>query len=164
MIKIGQILTTHGHKGEVKVFPLTDDPNRFDDLKFVFLNLPDGYTKMHINSVKYHKNFVILKLKEITDMSAAEKLRNIYICVQEEQLITLPEDHYFIFQLIGLEVYENEKYLGKVKDVIQTGSNDVYIVQGNKKEVLIPALKTVVKNIDLQTKKMFVELPEGLVD
>lgn len=164
MIKVGQILTTYGHKGEVKVLPLTDNPERFTALEFVYLEMPQGNQKMHIQNVKGHKNSVILKFKEVPDMSYAEKLRGIYICVEENQLVELPENHYFIFQIIGLEVYEKEVLLGKVTDVIQTGSNDVYIVKNEEKEILIPALKSIVSEIDINQKKMFVSLPEGLLD
>jgi len=164
MIKVGEILTTFGNKGELKVSPLTDDLERFKKLKYVFFKMPEGYTKMHIASVRNHKNAVILSFEEIPDMSSAEKFRNIYICIEEEQLVQLPKDHYFIFQMIGLEVYEKGIFLGKIENVIQTGSNDVYIVKDNKKEILIPALKSIVEKIDLDAKKMVVSLPEGLVD
>ncbi|KJS18926.1 MAG: hypothetical protein VR72_20790 [Clostridiaceae bacterium BRH_c20a] len=164
MIKVGQIMSTFGNKGELKVFPLTDDPERFKKLKYVYLIMPDGDIKMHISSVRNHKNTVILSFKEVPDMSSAEKLRNIYICIEEEQLVKLPENHYFIFQIIGIEVYEKGIFLGKIQNVIQTGSNDVYVVKDNEKEILIPALKSIVLGIDLDEKKMFVSLPEGLVD
>jgi len=164
MIKVGQILTTHGHKGEVKVLPLTDDPKRFKKLEYVYFLLPEGYSKVHIESVRTHKNNVIIKFKEVPDMSSAEKLRGLYICIEEDQLVKLPKNHYFIFQIIGLEVYEGEHFWGEVTDVIQTGSNDVYIVENNGKKILIPALKSIVMEINLTERKMFVSLPEGLTD
>ncbi|MGI6224688.1 MAG: ribosome maturation factor RimM [Peptococcales bacterium] len=164
MIKVGQILTTHGHKGEVKVLPLTDNQERFKKLEYVYVEMPVGKTKMQIENVRRFKNFVIIKFKEIPDMSAAEMLRGKYIVIDENQLVELPEGHFFIFQIIGLEVYENETYLGQITDVIQTGSNDVYIVKNNEKQILIPALKSIVQEINLEHKKMLVTLPEGLVD
>ncbi|NLT95754.1 MAG: 16S rRNA processing protein RimM [Clostridia bacterium] len=164
MIKVGQILTTYGHKGEVKIFPLTDNPERFKKLKYVFLQLPDGMKKVHIEKVRVHNNLVFIKFTEVPDMTAAEKLRGLYITIEEEQLVDLPEDHYFLFQIIGLDVYENDLYLGKITDVVQTGSNDVYIVKNNQKEILIPALKSIIKVIDLKEKKMSVSLPEGLLE
>lgn len=164
MIKIGQILTTHGHKGEVKVLPLTDDSKRYEKLEYAYLEIPEGYKKIHIDQVRYHKNNVILKIAEVKDMDAAEKLRKTYICIAEEQLVNLPPEHYYIFQLINLDVYEGEVFLGKVKNVLQTGSHDVYVVQKGDREILIPALKSVVKKIDLNSKKILVELPEGLLD
>jgi len=159
-------MSTFGNKGELKVFPLTDDPERFRKLMYVYFLMPDGYTKMHISSVRRHMNVVILSFKEVPDMSSAEKFRNIYICIEEEQLVELPVNHYFIFQIIGLDVFEKEMLLGKIQNVIQTGSNDVYVVKnnGNGKEILIPALKSIVQEIDLNEKKMVVSLPEGLVD
>jgi 16S rRNA processing protein RimM len=164
MIKVGQIVTTYGHKGEVKVYPLTDNPDRFNQLEYVYLQLPDGIKKFHIQKIRYYNNFVLIKFKEVPDMSFAEKLRGVYITIEEDQLVALPEEHYFIFQIIGLDVYEKDFYLGKITDIIQTGSNDVYIVKNNEREILIPALKSIVKEIDLTEKKMSVSLPEGLLD
>jgi 16S rRNA processing protein RimM len=164
MIKVGQILTTYGHKGEVKIYPLTDNRDRFKKLEYVYLQMPDGFKKYHIQSVRNHNNLVLIKFKEVQDMTSAEKLRGIYLTIEEEQLIDLPEDHYFIFQIIDMDVFENNLYLGKVVDVIQTGSNDVYIVKNQQKEILIPALKSIVKEVDLKQKKMLVSLPEGLLD
>src|SRR5690554_3856737 len=99
MIKVGQILTTYGHKGEVKTLPLTDDLHRFKELEYVYLQMPDGFKKSHIQNVRNHNNFVVIKFKEVPDMSFAEKLRGIYITIDEDQLIDLPEGHYFIFQI-----------------------------------------------------------------
>ncbi|MFZ5943760.1 MAG: ribosome maturation factor RimM [Bacillota bacterium] len=165
MIKIGQITTTHGYKGEVKVLPLTDDPKRFKKLEYVFLQMPRGYEKAYLEQVRFHQEGLIVKFKEVIDMTSAERLRNIYICITEEQLLKLPEGHYYIFQIIGMDVHEGDTYLGQVKDIIQTGSNDVYIVQkGTEKEILIPALKEIVKDIDIENRIISVNLPEGLID
>jgi len=164
LIRIGQILTTHGIRGEVKVLPLTDNPKRYDELEYAYLELSPEYKKVHIESVKYHQDVLLIKFKEYPDINAAEQLRNTYICITREQLMPLPPDHYYIFDLIGLNVYEKENYLGKIKDVISTGSNDVYVVENDTKEILLPALKSVIKSIDLTNKKVFVELPPGLLD
>lgn len=165
MIKIGQIITTHGHKGELKILPLTDNPQRFKNLKEVFLQLPEGLIKMEVDYTRLHKNSVIVKFKEISDMTTAEKYRQVYLCIEQEQLAELPQGHFYLFQIIGADVYEGDNFLGQVRDIIQTGSNDVYIVKkGDSKDILIPALKSVVSKVDVDNKKIYVNLPEGLLD
>ncbi|MFZ7104523.1 MAG: ribosome maturation factor RimM [Peptococcaceae bacterium] len=165
MIKIGQIVTTHGHKGELKILPLTDNPERYKKLSEVYLQLPGGFTKMQIENSRLHKNSVIVKFKEITDMNTAEQYQHVYLCIEEDQLEELPEGHFYLYEIIGSEVYEGADYLGRVKDVIQTGSNDVYVVEKeNVKDLLIPALKSIIKKIDVTKKMIDVKLPEGLID
>lgn len=164
MIKIGQVVATHGTDAEVKVYPLTNDPKRFEDLEYVYLEKPGGSEKLHIKSVRYHKNAILLKFEEIDDMDDAQDLKKLYLAIPEELLVPLSEDQYFIFQIIGLDVYEDEEYFGKIIDVIETGSNDVYVVKNEEKQILIPALKSIVKKINLEEKTMLVELPAGLLD
>lgn len=164
MIRVGHISTTYGQEGKLKVLPLTDDPKRFEKLKVVFLETPIGYEKLHIKELEYQDGNIIILLEEIKDQSTAYNLRNFYLCIPQSEVIPLPENHYFIFQIIGLKVYEGEKFLGIVEEVLQTGSNDVYVVKKDKQDVLIPALKSIVKKIDLKQKKMLVKLPEGLID
>jgi len=120
-----------------------------------------------VSSVKYFKNTVILKLKEINDMEAAEALKESMIIIDRKNAIKLPKDRFFICDILGCEVYDSELgLLGKIDDILQLGSNDVYVVKGHEKykEVLVPALKDVVKNIDIEAKKIDVVLPEGLLD
>ncbi|SMB93811.1 16S rRNA processing protein RimM [Desulfonispora thiosulfatigenes DSM 11270] len=164
MIKIGQIIATHGIDGKLKIYPLTDNPKRFEDLEYVYLESKAGLDKVHIETINYHKNCLLIKFKEIDDVDKAKNLIKLYLVISEDMLVLLPEDQFFIFQIIGLNVYEDDNFLGRVTDVIETGSNDVYIVKKDKKEILIPALKTVVKKIDLEEKRMLVDLPEGLLD
>ena len=165
MIRVGKIINCHGHKGELKLMPLTDDNNRFRHLKEAYLELPaHRYELVHIKSTREHKGHILMTLDEIADMNAAEKLKNIYLCVKKEDAVDLPEDHYFLYQIIGLEVYENGQYLGKITEVLQTGSNDVYVVSHEDRAFYMPALKAVVKEIDLEQGKMAVQLPEGLLD
>lgn len=164
MIKIGQIVSTYGREANLKVFPLTDDPKRFEDLEYVFLETPTGSEKLHIEKIDYQKNCLIISFKEITDLDMAKNLKNFYLVIPKETINDLPEGRYYIFDIIGLNVYENDVFLGVVEDVLQTGSNDVYVVKDGEKEILIPALKAVVKDIKLDEKKMLVELPEGLLD
>jgi 16S rRNA processing protein RimM len=163
-LSIGQIVNTHGIKGEVKVYPLTDDASRFDKLKEVYIESKNEMTKYQVESAKHLKNTVILKLKGIDTMNDAEKLRQLYIKVGRWDAVRLPKDTFFICDIVESEVFDiHGQLLGKLHDVLQTGSNDVYVVKNEQREILIPALKTVVKEINLQNKKIIVDLPEGLI-
>jgi 16S rRNA processing protein RimM len=165
-LQVGKIVNTHGVKGEVKVIPLTDDPQRFEKLKWVYSGEDQSKQVFDIESVKYFKNTVIVKFKGISDRDSAEKLKNTYIYVDRENAVKLPENSYFICDLIDMEVQdENGGVLGTIKDVIKTGSNDVYIVKSeNNKEILVPALRSVVKSVSLEDRRMVVSLPEGLIE
>lgn len=163
-LSIGQIVNTHGIKGEVKVYPLTDDAARFDKLKDVYIESKGEMTKYQVESAKHMKNTVILKLKGIDSMNDAEKLRQLYLKVGRWDAVRLPKDTFFVCDIIDSDVYDiHGELLGQLKDVLQTGANDVYVVKKDSKEILIPALKSVVKEINLQSKKIIVELPEGLI-
>jgi 16S rRNA processing protein RimM len=163
-LSIGQIVNTQGVKGEVKVFPLTNDPKRFDKLKEVFIESKDDLVKYQVESSKHLKNTVILKLKGVDTMNDAEKLRDLYVKVGRWDAVRLPKDSFFICDIVESEVFDiHGVLLGKLVDVMQTGANDVYVVKDDKREILIPALKTVVKEINLQNKKIIVDLPEGLI-
>lgn len=167
ILNIGRIINTHGVRGEVKVTPLTDDPERFEKLKKVNISHKGVKSIMTITSVKYFKNTVILKFKEISDMEEAEKLKGAMLFVERKDAIRLPEDSFFIGDIISCEVFDVKLgSLGTVQEVMQTGSNDVYIVRGSDKykEVLVPALKTVVSKVDIENKRIDVTLPEGLLD
>lgn len=159
MIAIGKIIAPQGVRGEVRVMPLTDFPERFRDLKIA--QLDDG-TNLPVEGVRYHQQFVLLKFRDMNDRNAIEHLRGKLIKIEHKDLVPLPVGHYYIFDIIGLEVFtEEEEYLGKVSDVLETGSNDVYIVeQKDKQPLLIPALKTVVLEIDIVGGKMIVKLQE----
>ena len=163
-LSIGQIINTHGFRGAVKVHPLTDDISRFEKLKEVYVEENDGIVKYKVESVKFLSSTVSVKLKGVDSEEAANKLRGFYIKVDRKSAVKLPKDTYFICDLIGLEVYDEKGLLiGTVKDVLQTGSNDVYVIESSGKDILIPALKDIVKKIDLENKKILVEMPEGLI-
>ncbi|MBP2653157.1 MAG: rimM [Firmicutes bacterium] len=159
LITIGKIVAPHGVRGDVRVIPLTDFPERFQTMKYVLLD--DG-RKLGIKEVKYHKQFVLLSFIGLSDRNAVEELKGKIIKVTREELVALPEGHYYTFDIIGLAVYdETGTFLGIVKEVMPTGSNDVYIVEAeNQHSIMIPALKDVVKIIDLQSKRMTVKLQE----
>jgi 16S rRNA processing protein RimM len=163
-LSIGQIINTHGLRGEVKVYPLTDDMSRFEKLKEVYIIENNELVKYEVERIKFLKSTVAVKLKGIDSEEAANKLRNSYIKVDRKSAVKLPKDTYFICDLIDSEVYDEKgRLLGTVKDVLQTGSNDVYVVQSADMEILIPALKDVVKVIDLENQKIIIETPEGLI-
>jgi len=160
---IGQIVNTQGHKGEVRVIPLTDFPERFYDLEKVFLDLPEGLQEVELEKVRFHKQFVILKLAGLETMDQAETLKNVYLKIKPEQAVTLPEGHYFIRDIIGLEVVTLQgETIGKIANVLQITANDVYVVKKGSQEILLPAIKDVIKEIDLTKKKMWINPLEGL--
>lgn len=165
-LQIGKIVNIHGVHGEVKLIPLTDDPKRFEELKWVYVEKAGSMAKHEIAGVKYVKNSVVLKLSGIDSADEAEKYRESFVLVDRENAVKLPECSYFICDIIGLEVYDEKgALLGKVEDVLQTGSNDVYQVKNEAgKEILIPALKSVVRNISLERQRIDVIIPKGLLD
>ena len=165
-LEIGKIVNTHGIRGEVKVVPWTDYPEFFEEIEWVYVKVGNDLKKLHIESIKYQKNNVILKIKEISSIEEAEKYKNIILLIDREMAGELPEGTYYICDLIGLDVQTEEgQNLGKIDDVLSTGSNDVYIVKNSDgKELLIPALKDVLKKVDLDNNLMVVKLPEGLID
>jgi 16S rRNA processing protein RimM len=164
-LKLGQIINTHGVKGEIKVYPLTDDIKRFGKLKVVYMKQAEDYKAYKIEEVKYLKNIVILKLESINDMNEAVKLIDNYLYVNRKNAVKLSKDTYFIADLIGMDVYTlNDDKLGSILTVFSTGSNDVYeIKKDDGKTFLVPAIKDVVKEVDIEKRKMRIELLEGLL-
>lgn len=164
-LSVGKIVNTHGLNGELKIIPMTSDISRFDYLVFTSIEIDGKIKEFKVAGARYHKEFVLLKLKGIDNMTDAEVLKGHELLVDRENARSLDEDEYFIYDLIGLEVYEDDKLLGKLTEVLETGSNDVYVVKPDDgKEILIPALKSVILNVDSENKRMEVWLPEGLMD
>ena len=162
-IKVGKIVNTHGVKGCVKCMPLTDDEERFQELEYVYTEKDNARRK--IIDVWYRKGTVYIQLENINDMNTAESFKNTFISILEDQLRELPEDSYYVFDLEGMEVYSAEgEYLGKIDVVHQTGANDVYEVVNKDKSFLIPAVKNVVKEVNLEEKKMVINVIEGLLE
>ena len=166
MLRVGVITSTHGIRGEVKVFPTTDDVNRFKKLKKVFLEVGKEYKELKISSVKFFKNMVIVKFEGLNNINDVERFRQLSLYVTREDAVKCEEGEYFIADLIGLQVVtDTGETLGILKDVLQTGANDVYIVEmENKKEVLLPAIKDCILNVSLEENKMEVHVLEGLLD
>ena len=166
LLQVGVITQTHGVHGEVKVFPTTDDPERFLDLEYVFLDTGREKKKLTIQSVKFFKQFVILKFKGINNINDIEKYKRCPLLVDRENAVELEEDEYFIADMIGMDVLtEDGEIFGKLKDVIETGANDVYIINSKKHgEVLIPAIKECILDVNVKEGRMLVHLMEGLID
>lgn len=164
-LEIGQIVNTFGIKGFVKVNPFVDDISRFDDLKKVYIKKQKVLKELEVEEVKYHKNMVLVKFKGIDKVEEAETLRNSYLEVDRENAIDLQEGEYFIADLLGLEVITDEgKVLGKLEDIFNTGSNDIYVVKDELgKQILLPAISEVIKEINIEDKKIVVHLLEGLI-
>lgn len=159
-IDFGKITSTHGIRGEVKIYPWTDDVDNILSLKKIYIG-EKGYK---VSSIRFHKNMFITKLVGVNTVEDAESLRNKLVQREIDENEELEEDTYYIKDLIGLDVYlENNELYGKIKDVFQTGANDVYVIYTvDEKEVLIPAIKSVVKDVDIASGKMIIELMEGL--
>lgn len=158
-IVIGKIVAPHGVRGDIRIMPLTDRPEQFLNLSYLLLE--DG-RQLTVKAARFHKRMILVSTKEITTMNDAELLRDKKILIRAEDLPPLEEGRFYVADLIGLPVFDEEgKQLGTFKDSITTGSNDVYIVAvPGGKDLLIPALKIYVQEINLQEKRIVVKLPE----
>ena len=174
-LQVGAITSTHGIKGEVKVYPTTDDPKRFEELKQVILETPTGDLTLEIEGVRYFKQFVIVKFKGMDNINQIEKYKGLNLVVTRENAVKLDKDEYFVGDLIGATVIVDEKIehngneddyiLGTLQDVMFTGGNDVYVViTKSGKEVLIPAIKQCILNVDVENNVIEVHLLDGLLD
>lgn len=165
-LRVGVIASTHGLKGEVKVFPTTDDPQRFLELKKVLLDTGHEYRPLEVAGVKFFKNQVILKFREFQDINEVEQYKGKDLLVTRDQAVPLMENENFITDLIGMEVYTDEdKCLGILTDVLQTGANDVYAVKTDGgKEVLLPAIPSCILKVNVEEARMTVHILEGLLE
>ncbi len=164
-LEIGQIVNTFGIKGMVKVKPFTDDIKRFDELKTICVEKNSNKTEYEVEEVKYHKDMVLIKFKGIDKVEQAENLRNSYLTISRNSVEELEEGRYYIVDLLGLEVYTDEEILlGTLEDIFNTGSNDIYVVKNEKgKQILLPAIQDVIKQIDIENKKIIAHLLPGLI-
>lgn len=165
MLQVGVITQTHGVRGEVKVFPTTDDVNRFKKLKQVILDTGKETMPLEIQSVKFFKQFVILKFKGIDNINDIEKYKRCSLYVTREHAVPLEEDEYFIADMIGMKVCtEDGNIFGTLKDVIETGANDVYVIENAEHgEVLVPAIKECIRSVDIEKGQMMIHLMDGLI-
>lgn len=163
--RVGVIANTHGIRGEVKVFPTTDDVERFKWLKDVYLDTGKEKIKLEVAGVRFFKNLVIVKFKGIDNINDIEKYKGKDLLVTREDAVPLEEDEYYITDILGAEVYtEDGKIFGKLEDVLETGANLVYVVKHNGKEVLLPAIPDCVKDVDVEAHKVVVSILPGLLD
>jgi len=162
-IVVGRILAPRGNGGEVRVKSLSDYPRRFHDLTCCFIESSEGHRCFQVESVRFIKGRPVLKLAGIDDISGAEELAGLDICIPAEEAVQPGPGEYFIHDLLGLEVYtEGGEFLGGITACYRTGSNDVYEVRHGQEEVLVPALQDVVRDVDLGQRRMVVCLPKGL--
>lgn len=166
LLQVGIITSPHGVRGEVKVYPTTDDPRRFRRLKEVVLDTGREKLNLEIEGVKFFKQFVILKFKGLDNINDIEKYRQKSLYVTRKNAVRLQRDEYFIADLIGLKVQDEDgAELGTVKDVIETGANDVYEVEmADGRSLLLPAIKQCILNVDVENGMMQVHVLEGLLD
>ncbi len=165
VLQVGVITTTHGVRGEVKIFPTTDDVNRFKKLKEVILDTGREKIILEIEGVKFFKQMVILKFKGIDTLDDVAKYRQAGLYVTRSNAVKLDRDEYFIADLIGVEVYdESDQLIGVLEDVITTGANDVYTIRTTDgRELLLPAIKQCVLGVDVQGRRMKAHVLEGLL-
>lgn len=164
-LRVGVITTSHGIKGEVKVFPTTDDVNRFKKLKQVILDTGKEHIELEIEGVKFFKQLVILKFKGIDNINEIEKYKGKDLLVSRENAVKLNKDEYFIFDIIGLKVItDTQEELGELVEVLLTGANDVYVVKTSEgKEILLPAIKDCILEVDMDNRLIKVHVMEGLL-
>ena len=166
LFRVGVISNAHGIRGEVKVYPTTDNVRRFDDLKEVILDTGKEQLILHVTSVKYFKNMVILKFKEFDNINDIIPYKGMDLLVTRENAIPLEEGEYYIADIIGSKVITDEdKILGTLTDVLQTGANDVYVVKTKDgKEVLLPSIEECILDRDIENKIVKVHIMKGLLD
>ena len=165
LIRIGKITKYQGNRGEVRVLPLTDSLERFELLEEVYLVKGNIREYKRIESLRYHKNFVILKFEGVDDINTALEYRDFQVCIPEEDLLSLEENEYYIDDLLGFTVVTREgDFLGKISDVLVTGGTDVFVVKGEEKEYMIPAALELITEVNEEEKKMIIDPIPGLLD
>ena len=163
--EVGQIVNTFGINGTVKVKPFTDEIERFEELKNVLIDKNNKLIKCEIENVKYQKQMVLLKFKGLDNINQVEQYKGCYLKIERKYAKKLPEDTYFIADLLGLSVYTDEDILlGKVEDIYNSGANDIYVIKSEDgKQILLPGTKEVIKQIDLEQERITVHIIKGLI-
>lgn len=165
LLQVGVITQTHGIRGEVKVFPTTDDAGRFRELKHVMLDTGKETLPLEIENVKYFKQFVILKFKGYDNINDIERYKRCALLIERMDAVPLEEDEYFIADMIGMKVLTDQgEEFGILKDVMGTGANDVYVIEHpSKGEVLVPAIKECILDVDIPGGHMKIHVMDGLI-
>ena len=162
--EIGQITNTHGLRGELKVRPFTESKKRFEELKSILVDFKGELKKYDIEKVRYQNEVILLKLKGVDDIDEALKLKSNYIKIPRTDARETTDNEFFIADLIGCEVYQND-LIGIVEDIFTAGASDVYVIKRKgKKDLLIPAIESIIKKIDVENKRIDIEIPRGLDD
>ncbi len=160
---VARVLAPWGHRGEVRAEVLTDFPQRFSGMERIFVG--DGKVPYRVESARLHKGNVVLKLEGVNTPDEAERLRGALLYVPVEEAVPLGEDEYYYHQIIGLEVWTADgRFLGRVTEILETGANDVYVAEKDGREVLIPAVASVVQEVDLEHHRLVVSPPPGLLE
>ena len=163
-LQVGVISTTHGIRGEVKVFPTTDDAARFKKLKKVLLDTGKERLELEVQSVKFFKQFVIVKFRGIDNINDIEMYKGKSLLVPREDAVRLEKDEYYIADLLGMDVFTEDGHFGVLKDVMETGANEVYIIGSDAHgEVLVPAIRQCILDVDVEERKMMIRLMDGLI-
>ena len=165
LLKVGVITTTHGVRGEVKVFPTTDDAERFLDIEYVLLDTGKELRRLNIQNVKFFKNLAILKFEGVDNINDIEMYKGRDLWIPREEAQELGEDEYYVADLIGMDVVlEDGSKFGTLKDVMETGANDVYVVEDAKgEEILLPAIRECILDVDVEKNVMTIHLMKGLI-
>ena len=164
-LEIGKITRYQGNKGEVRIKATTDMPDRFFDLDSVYLKRGDDFKELEIEYIRFHKQFVVIKFFDINSIDEAEKLKNYQVLIDESEKYLLPEDNFYVSDLIDCEVYlEDGKYLGELIDVVDTSGADIFLVKGEEKEYMLPANREMIIEINLKSKKIIVDPIPGILD
>lgn len=163
LLEVGKITNTHGLRGEVKVTPWTDSPDVFEELEYVYARLRGADTRLDVKHVKYQKNNIIVAFAQITSIEQAEQFKNSVLFAPKELLGSLPENVYYIADLVGCSVWDENGEIGTLSDVFTTGSNDIYDIKRNgNKNLLVPIIDGVVQSVDIENKRIVIKIPEGL--
>lgn len=164
-LKVGVISSTHGIRGEVKVFPTTDSLNRFKKLKDVMVSFRGENIPLEVEGVKFFKQFAILKFKDIDSINDVEKYKGMDLLVDRKNAVKLEKNEYFKADLLGLKaISDDEQYKGVLDDILETGANDVYVIKlEDGRELLLPAIKECVLDVDLKNTTLKFHLMDGLL-
>lgn len=166
LLKVGTITSTHGIKGEVKLYPSTDDVNRFKKLKSAKIAYNGSYVDVEVAGARFFKNMVILKFKEIDNINDVEKYKGSELLVTRENAVKLQKDEYFMADLIdAIMISDDGSIEGTLFDILKTGANDVFVLKtSDGREILLPAIHDCIKEVDVENRKIVFHLPEGLLD
>lgn len=163
-LAIGKVIRAHGVRGEISVTVLTEFPERFASTEWVYLGNEFEADPYQLEGYRWHKRKVLLKLAGVTDRTQAEQLKGQFVQIPLENAMPLPEGSYYLYQLLGLEVVTTDgNVLGPIVDIIETGANDVYVVDNEQRQILLPAIPDVVQSVDLEEGRMLIKVIEGLI-